>query len=48
MSDFVLFILLLTISFTLRLEKTWLRGFRPGPAQTGAVQPDVFARWLKF
>ena len=33
--------------FEPRCEKTGLRGFRPGSAQTAAVQPQVMHRGLK-
>ena len=36
------------ISFEPRCEKTGLRGFRPGPTQTGDVQLQKMARGLKF
>ena len=36
------------LSFEPRCEKTGIRGFRPSPTQTGAVQTQKMSRCLKF
>ena len=36
------------LTFEPRCEKIGLRGFRPDPTQTGAVQPQKMARGVKF
>ena len=40
--------MLIHVIYEPRCEKTGLQGFRPGPTQTGHVQPQKMTRGLKF